>query len=174
MAAYPGIVRRVGPTLFIGDTELTDVSCDVDVDTCVWFRVRDALIGNSLFGVDVGYYERTEYAVAARGSSWITTGEKPVISPDGKHLAAAVANEGHETSTEGFHLWAVEGLELRRRIVREALSYTADLRWRGDECVSFTAIEGYFDGVPKPRSTWYVVVDPPEWRLTRIRDSRCR
>ena len=173
MAAHPGVVRRVGATLFIGRTELTDISCEVDVDSCVTFRARDLLIEGRLFGVDVGYYEGQDYVVATTESNWITTGEKPVFSPDARYLAAAVFNEAYETMTEGFHLWAVDGLTLRRRIVPEALSYTADLAWLGNACLSFTAQDSYVQGAAPTRSTWYVVADRPEWRLTNKRDARC-
>jgi hypothetical protein len=181
LARYPDLVRREGNLLLVGARggflRHEDKDCAVDTD-CAAYRLDEAFQDGRLFGIEIGYYEGGDYMVVDTLSGALHTGEKPLFSPGGHMFATAAFNENYETAAEGVRLYALDfPMRLVRTVSSAVLAYPENLAWRGDRCITFTAVEGSFideQGREKSRTTWYLVEDAPEWRLTQALDPLCR
>lgn len=164
---YPNSVRRHGNILRVrsrgGWLSYEDRSCETGSDCASYSLDRDFLDGR-LFGIDVTYYEGNDYIVADTQSGHECTGGSPIFTPDGKLFAVAVFNEAYETCAEGVTLWQIEPALRKIRHIN-VLTYPEQLRWRGSDCLEFTAIDGEYDEAN--RRSYYLLKAEPEWRLSQ-------
>jgi hypothetical protein len=175
LARYPDSVRRQGNILRVksraGWLGYEERSCQASSD-CVSYSLDRAFLDGRLFGINVTYYEGSDYIVADTHSGHECTGGSPIFSPDGKLFAVSVYNEAYESCSEGVTLWQLEP-ELRkiRTISPQALTYPEHLRWRGSDCLGFTAVEGEYNEAN--RRAYYLLKAEPEWRLGNEAAAAC-
>jgi hypothetical protein len=176
LAKYPSLVRRESNVLKVasrgGWITYENRDCEVSSD-CASYSLDRAFLNGRLFGIEVRYYEGGDYTVADTESLHECTGGSPVFSPDNQLFAVAVYDEAYETCGQGVGLWRLDfPLRKIRTVSPSVLTYPQNLRWRGNACVEFTAIEG-FEYNEAARRTYYLVKDEPEWRLERQRARPC-
>ena len=171
---HPRLVSRNGNVLNVASRggNLEYVSKCAEADDCTIFHLDQAFLDGRMFGISVGYYEGSDYFVADTESVHECTGDKPTFSPDNRLFAVAVYSEAHETCGEGVSIWATDfPLRKIRTVSPRVLSYPQALKWRGSDCVEFTAISGDYDEAD--RRTYYLVKAEPEWRLELSPNKSC-
>jgi hypothetical protein len=172
---YPQLVSRTGNVLKVasrGGNIAYESEC-AEADDCTVYHLDRAFLDGRMFGISVGYYEGTDYHVADTESLHECTGDVPTFSPDNRHFAVAVYSEAYETCGEGVGIWATDfPLRKIRTVSPRVLTYPQALRWRGSDCLEFTAIAGEYDEAA--RRTYYLVKAEPEWRLDQAAPSTCR
>ncbi len=180
MKRYPGVAVRDGQMLRLPSAGeplvLRSRTCSNDQTDCEEFRLDAVFNDGRIAGVAVSYYEGESYTLYAQGES-IEVGDRPAVSPDGRHLISGSWSDGHP-SNAGISLVAVHetGMTLVRRVLADNLAAGENLRWIGPHCAAFeasilTSPGTYGDGA---RGTWYLIADAPEWRLTQERAQACR
>ncbi len=173
--SYPRLLTRSGTVLNVASSGggIDYVSrCD-QADDCAIFHLDQEFLGGRLFGIAVGYYEGTDYFVADTQSVHECTGGPPTFSPDGQHFAVAVYSEAYETCGEGVAIWTLDPmLQKIRTISPRVLTYPEGLKWRGADCLEFTAITGDYDEAK--RRPYYLVRAQPEWRLELAPNGPCQ
>lgn len=180
LAGKPERVRREGDTLFVrtakDDMPFKTENCGPDDDRCVSYYLDRIWGREALFGILVGYWEGGDYEVVNRAGFSTTTGDRPLLSPGGRWFASAVHNDAYETSREGVHVYESAQLQVVRSVPTTVLAYPEDLRWHGDRCLSFTAVDPGepLEGPGTVRKRWYLLEAAPEWRLTDRRPGECR
>lgn len=182
LARYPDVVRRDGNLLRVasrgGWLDYRDTDCVDQVDACARYTLDQAWQNGRFFGVAIGLYEGGDYLVADTQSGHEFTGGPPVFSPNGGLFATIVYSESYPTSGEGVRIWATDFPMRNIRIVSpHVLAYVETPIWRGERCLSFTAVPaGGGDMFPDlaDRRTYYLVEAQPEWRLQDEPAAICR
>jgi hypothetical protein len=180
LAGKPMRVRREGDTLFVrtakDDMPFRTENCGADDDRCVSYHLDRIWGDEAFFGILIGYWEGGDYEVVNREGFSTTTGDRPLLSPGGRWFASAVHNDAYETSREGVHIYDSGQMQVVRTVPTTVLAYPEGLRWHGDGCLSFTAVDpgGPLQGPGTDRKLWYLVEAAPEWRLTDRRAPACR
>lgn len=175
LRAHSDVARREGGRRSIGkpgyEQVFVDRPCLDDDGGCIEYVLDAAFSTGSedespIFGVHESYYEGHSYTLIDRGGM-VETGNRPIVSPDGKLLVAAASSDNHPPDI-GITLMRMDGeiLWVLRQVRTGAVTNYTDLRWIGSNCVAFSgsAANAGFYGASEQ---FYLVAAEPEWLLTR-------
>lgn len=171
-AAQPGLFRRNGNTLRIGENALTDnvTACTREDTPCVNYRA-DRIFGRHV-GVRVESFEAGSYLIVGQKAGDHTEiGDPPVPSPSGKRFAVVAGNEmASWLPLDGAAVWEWRaGAPQRLRVVDYALMKIENvIAWHGDACVE---LEGWPE--TEATSVWLSEHDG-DWQLSRKRPRMCK
>lgn len=98
----------------------------------------------------LGYEEGGYFVIdrTGRGQA-VDTGAKPVFSPSRRQMAAIEFSESGFGSLNGFAVWQVNAVGLRRTVMLDQIPSLVDWRidgWKGENCVALS-------GIPNSRIT---------------------
>jgi hypothetical protein len=180
-AAHPEVAAREGHVLRLWpgrlEVELRDRPCSHEETDCEMYHLDAVFADGRIAGVETTRYEGAGYLLVA-GDQQIDVGERPVASPDGRHMLAAHWSDAAHDPALGISLLAVDehGMRLVRRVMPDVLAAYEQVRWISPKCVAFTASTFSAPGLygNGERSDWYLVDEVPEWRLTRTPTDACR
>jgi hypothetical protein len=125
-----------------------------------------------------GYEEGGHIVIdrSGRGQA-VDTGAKPVFSPSGRMMAAVEYSESGFGSLNGFAIWQVNAVGLRRIVMIDTIPSLVDWRidsWAGKTCVNLSGVPN--SRVPESGDTSKVARDRyaarragATWRITRAR-----
>lgn len=108
----------------------------------------------------------------------VDTGAKPVFSPSGRQMAAVEFSESGFGSLNGFAIWQVNPVGLRRTVMLGNIPSLVDWRidgWSGESCVNLSGIpnsripEGNQNYSKVARDRYIARPAGATWRLTRAR-----
>ena len=130
-----------------------------------------------------GYEEGGHIVIdrTGRGQA-VDTGAKPVFSPSRRQLAAIEFSESGFGSLNGFAIWQVNPVGLRRTVMTDQVPSLVDWRvdsWGGETCVNLSGIPGSRianggENFSKLRRDRYVArPSGATWRITRASGRGC-
>jgi hypothetical protein len=124
-----------------------------------------------------GYEEGGHIVIdrTGRGQA-VDTGAKPVFAPSRRKMAAIEWSESGFGSLNGFAIWQIDPVGLRRTVMLEQIPALNDWRidsWAGEACVNLSGVRQQdvpedWNNLPKARRTRYVARPAARgWALTR-------
>ncbi len=130
-----------------------------------------------------GYEEGGHIVIdrTGRGQS-VDTGAKPVFSPSRRQMAAIEFSESGFGSLNGFAIWHVDPVGLRRTVMIDQFPSLVDWRvdsWGGEACVNLSGIpnsripEGAEDYAKVARDRYVARPAGKTWRITRAVGRGC-
>jgi hypothetical protein len=172
VAAYPHLIRREGPTLFVHGERYTDEG-DCRSGDCTRYRA-DGVWHDRYVGVEVGYYEGGGYLLLGPGES-LPIMTRPIASPSGTRFFTGYHDDTSWTPYHGASVWDWHDYPRRLRTVDTHLVvFDSFTRWHGESCVEFRGARGgYGGGAMQPVRTYWLAEQDGDWRLVDERPQIC-